>query len=196
MVRAALLVSLPALAVAFLPSGGVPGLRSQRAGAATMAGLGRPSPLFAAPLASRKASLHVGRATPVMMGNAVNNPDYQYLEERDACGVGFVATRKGEATHDVVHKVSPAPGAVGQGAVGKARTLQRGVDGAVWGSLCRLGRPFSAMPPFQPQIVPVFSAPVPTLSGVGGGPGRVGALVVFEAGRLGLESAASHARGA
>ncbi|KAJ1496304.1 nucleophile aminohydrolase [Baffinella frigidus] len=44
------------------------------------------------------------------MGNAVNNPEFQYLEERDACGVGFVATRKGDATHDVVHKATVALG--------------------------------------------------------------------------------------
>jgi len=43
-----------------------------------------------------------------MMGNAVNNPDFQYLTERDACGVGFVATRKGEPIHDVVAKVRTA----------------------------------------------------------------------------------------
>lgn len=123
MVRAALFVSLPALAMAFMPSGGVPGLRSQRPGAATWAGLGRPSPLFAAPLASRKASLRVGRASPLMMGNAVNNPEFQYLEERDACGVGFVATRKGDATHDVVHKVSPVS-MTANGAVDTALTLR------------------------------------------------------------------------
>jgi len=45
-----------------------------------------------------------------MSGNAVKHADFQYLEERDACGVGFVATRKSEPTHDVVHKASVALG--------------------------------------------------------------------------------------
>jgi hypothetical protein len=107
MMRAALLVSIPALAMAFLPSGGVPGLRSHKAGAYTSVGL-RTGPLSAASSSARKALLRAGRASPVMMGNAVNNPDFQYLTERDACGVGFVATRKGEPIHDVVAKVRTA----------------------------------------------------------------------------------------
>jgi len=40
----------------------------------------------------------------------VKHADFQYLEERDACGVGFVATRKAEPSHDVVSKASVALG--------------------------------------------------------------------------------------
>lgn len=38
-------------------------------------------------------------------GNAVHYEPYLGLEERDACGVGFVANRGGERTHDIVKKV-------------------------------------------------------------------------------------------
>jgi len=38
-------------------------------------------------------------------GNAMKYEPYLGLEERDACGVGFVVNRGGERTHDIVNKV-------------------------------------------------------------------------------------------
>jgi glutamate synthase domain-containing protein 1 len=42
-------------------------------------------------------------------GNAVKYEPFLGLEERDACGVGFVANRNGDRSHDIVHKVTAAP---------------------------------------------------------------------------------------
>jgi hypothetical protein len=97
------LLALPALASAFLP-GGVqpPALRngprsalSQRSsGLALARGAGRAATLQAAGLRMVKDS-----------GNAVHYEPFLGLEERDACGVGFIANRGGERNHDIVSKV-------------------------------------------------------------------------------------------
>ena len=45
-----------------------------------------------------------------MEGNAVKTAPFQYLEERDACGVGFIADRYGAPSHNVVSKAIHALG--------------------------------------------------------------------------------------
>ncbi len=109
------LLALPALAAAFAPGGvHAPGLRSgpRAAFARRSAGLGL------ARGAGRAATLQTPGLRMVQdSGNAVHYEPFLGLEERDACGVGFVANRDGSRNHDIVAKVGEksvshrAPGA-------------------------------------------------------------------------------------
>jgi len=79
------------LASAFAPEAYAPALRNGPRSA-----LGR-----AATLPAAASGLRMVKDS----GNAVEYEPYLGLEERDACGVGFVANRGGERTHDIVKKV-------------------------------------------------------------------------------------------
>lgn len=100
------LLALPALVAAFSPGMHVPALRrgprsalGHRSALRTTArGAGRSTTLQAAGLKMVKDS-----------GNAVHYEPYLGLEERDACGVGFVANRDGTRNHDIVRKVASGP---------------------------------------------------------------------------------------
>ena len=97
------LLALPALAAAFAPgSVHAPGLRRgpRAAFARRSAGLGL------ARGAGRAATLQTPGLRMVQdSGNAVHYEPFLGLEERDACGVGFVANRDGSRNHDIVAKV-------------------------------------------------------------------------------------------
>lgn len=101
------LLALPALASAFAPAAlRTPALRNgpraawskREAGLSVSRAAGRAATLQAAGLRMVKDS-----------GNAVKYEPFLGLEERDACGVGFVANRNGDRSHDIVHKVTAAP---------------------------------------------------------------------------------------
>ena len=98
------LLALPVLASAFAPGAlKAPALRNgfkapfarRQSGLKLARGAGRAERLQAAALKMVKDS-----------GNAVHYEPFLGLEERDACGVGFVANRNGDRNHDIVHKVS------------------------------------------------------------------------------------------
>ena len=99
--RLVLLAVLPALASAFAP-GAAPTLRNGPRNAVSSA---RPAGLALARGAGRASTLPALRMVKDS-GNAVHYEPYLGLEERDACGVGFVANRGGERTHDIVKKAS------------------------------------------------------------------------------------------
>jgi hypothetical protein len=97
------LLALPAIASAFAPNAvHAPALRNgPRSSFAT-----RPAGLALAQGAGRAARVQAAGLRMVKdSGNAVPYAPFLGLEERDACGVGFVANRNGERNHDVVAKV-------------------------------------------------------------------------------------------
>jgi len=98
-----LAAALP-LASAFAPGAYAPALRNGPRSVLSQ----RPSGLALARGAGRAATLPAAASGLRMVkdsGNAVKYEPYLGLEERDACGVGFVANRGGERTHDIVKKV-------------------------------------------------------------------------------------------
>jgi len=96
------LLALPALAAAFAPGGvHAPALRQPRSALSR-----RPAELGLARGAGRAATLQTrGLRMVEDSGNAVHYEPFLGLEERDACGVGFVANRDGSRNHDIVAKV-------------------------------------------------------------------------------------------
>ena len=67
---------------------------------------------------------------PVYQGGAVDNT--QLLEEHDACGVGFIASLKGERTHKIVKDSLTAVGCMEhRGACSADNDSGDGVGGAV-----------------------------------------------------------------
>ena len=96
------LLALPALAAAFAPGGvHAPALRQPRSALTR-----RPAELGLARGAGRAATLQTrGLRMVEDSGNAVHYEPFLGLEERDACGVGFVANRDGSRNHDIVAKV-------------------------------------------------------------------------------------------
>lgn len=102
-VPALLLLALPALASAFSPTGFYSKVASFKNGPAL-----RPRARLSVPLAARTS----GAARLVCSSEgreAVKHADHQYLDERGACGVGFVASKKNQASHDIVAKVKLFP---------------------------------------------------------------------------------------
>eukprot|EP00281_Chroomonas_sp_CCMP1168_P021546 CAMPEP_0206230908 /NCGR_PEP_ID=MMETSP0047_2-20121206/10538_1 /ASSEMBLY_ACC=CAM_ASM_000192 /TAXON_ID=195065 /ORGANISM="Chroomonas mesostigmatica_cf, Strain CCMP1168" /LENGTH=2187 /DNA_ID=CAMNT_0053654419 /DNA_START=28 /DNA_END=6591 /DNA_ORIENTATION=+ len=101
----AVLAVLP-VAIAFAPSSLVPGLSTR-------------ARLASASLAPR-ASSRLGPALRPRQGaarwsckdgrEAVPDAEFQYLKERDACGVGFVASKTNTATHEIVYQATTALG--------------------------------------------------------------------------------------
>jgi len=104
--RLVLLAVLPALASAFAP-GAAPTLRNGPRNALSSA---RPAGLALAARGAGRAATLPALKMVKDSGNAVHYEPYLGLEERDACGVGFVANRGGERTHDIVKKASVALG--------------------------------------------------------------------------------------
>mmetsp|Transcript_26391 Transcript_26391/g.86725 ORF Transcript_26391/g.86725 Transcript_26391/m.86725 type:complete len:1602 (-) Transcript_26391:107-4912(-) len=100
--RSVLLLVLPALCSAFTPAFH-PKLTSSRAAKGRVGSL---APKLRSP---QTVNRHI-TSNIFCSGNSVQYAPFQYLEERDACGVGFVATRKNEPSHDVVRKASVALG--------------------------------------------------------------------------------------
>jgi hypothetical protein len=99
-----LLVALafPALAGAFLPTG----LFSPKLSkfARTLPGLqSRASIRLGSPISGRANS--AARWLCSDGREAVNDADFQYLHERGACGVGFIASKHNRATHEIVEQV-------------------------------------------------------------------------------------------
>jgi hypothetical protein len=99
-----LLVALafPALAGAFLPTGVFSPKLSKSARAVT--GLqSRASIRLGSPVSGRAKS--AARWLCSDGREAVKDADFQYLHERGACGVGFIASKHNRATHEIVQQV-------------------------------------------------------------------------------------------
>lgn len=109
--QALVLLALPALAAAFAPTG----FFSKVVGVKNSPGTPslRPRARLAAPLSARSG------ASRLVCSNdgreAVKHADHQYLVERGACGVGFIASKKNEASHDIITKVREARRSAGFG---------------------------------------------------------------------------------
>ncbi len=97
------LLALPAMVSAFLQVGpNAPALQNAPRSALSH----RRSGLHLARGAGRAATLQASGVRMVQdSGNAVHYAPYLGLEERDACGVGFIANRNGERNHDIIRKV-------------------------------------------------------------------------------------------
>jgi hypothetical protein len=142
--QALVLLALPALAAAFAPTG----FFSKVVGVKNSPGTPslRPRARLAAPLSARSG------ASRLVCSNdgreAVKHADHQYLVERGACGVGFIASKKNEASHDIIAKVRKARRSAGFGiSAAAAPILLVDTPGIVCGCWEMLTRPHGRRPP-------------------------------------------------
>lgn len=96
----AIALALPSLASAFSPSFLVPGVQHR---AKLSIGL-RATSRLAQPLL-RAPARGIARLQCSSGREAVPHADFQYLNERDACGVGFIASKSGTASHEIIYQV-------------------------------------------------------------------------------------------